>query len=322
MEKIKFTYILKLIATGVIVSGVTAGIVMKLALHLGAITLPDFSGMPLEKAQKQASRMGFDLKVEDHIPSPVVPKGSIISQNIKPRAQIKKGRAVYVMVSSGSKTVTVPDLANMTKSKAVVFLKNSDLEAGTDAAIYSSIYKEDTIIAQAPPAGAQLQANLGVNTLKSLGPGKPGYVMPDCKGKNITDIYKALARRNIFVKSLEVVDSEELESGTITGQSPDAGYKINEDSAITLTISKKPSDLSLKKRLIKIYYTFEGRDDNNAKLIRINVFSLNGSETVYSEMTEPGKSIGANAAVIGDAIVQVFLGTELLKETVYKAGDK
>jgi eukaryotic-like serine/threonine-protein kinase len=322
MEKIKFSYILRLTITGLILSAITAAIVMKLTFYIGQITLPDFSGMPLEKAQRTAARMKIDLKIEDRVPSAIYAPEVIISQDIKPKAKIKQGRAVYVIVSTGSKKVIVPDISTMARAKAVVYLKNSDLNTGSEASIYSPIYKEETVISQSPPAGSEVIVNHNVNFLKSLGPQKTAYMMPDFSGRNISEAYRLLTKKNIFIKSLTVTDDENAESGSVTSQSPAPGARITQESELSFTISKKPSDLSLKKRLIKIYYTFEGRDDNAAKLIRINVFSLNGSETVYTDMTEPGKAIGVSAAVIGDAIVQVFLGTELLKEMTYKAGDK
>ena len=45
---------------------------------------------------------------------------------------------------------------------------------------------------------------------------------------------------------------------------------------------------------------------------------LNGSEIIYNDITQPQQKIRVNAKVRGDALVQVFIGTELLKEIEFK----
>ena len=89
---------------------------------------------------------------------------------------------------------------------------------------------------------------------------------------------------------------------------------------INFTTSKQPSDRALRKRLIRIAYKFDA--SNIAKLVKIKVLSLNGSEIVYNSITEPGQTVVKNARVIGDALAQVFIGTELYKEYEFKSGVK
>jgi len=86
---------------------------------------------------------------------------------------------------------------------------------------------------------------------------------------------------------------------------------VNEKSAITLKASINENDLRLKKRIINISYTSESA---TPQLIRINVLSLNGSETVYNEVAQPNDPVNVSAAVRGQAVVQIYGGIELLKE--------
>lgn len=316
MEKVNKSFFVKMIIVGLFIAIVTALFVMKLIFSLSTITMPDFTGIPLENAQKTCSKLGLELKIEDEVYSNIYEKGTIISQSLKPKAKIKKGRVVYVLLSKGSKLVTVPDITNILKSKAIVEIKNNDLEEGYESVIFSPIYKENFIIAQYPPPGVQIQFKSRINYLKSTGEKKQFFLMPDFINQNIFTVYKILSSKKIFLNKLIIEDNENFDSGTIINQDPPLGYKINSDTQIILTATKKPSDTSLKKRLIKIYYTFT--ESNVARLIKINVFSLSGSETVYNDIIEPQRTITLNARVIGDAYVQIFMGNELIKELEYK----
>lgn len=316
MEKIKGSFILKLIFIGFILFGLTAVLVMKLLFAVSTITLPDFTGTTLEKAQKMASRAGIEIKVENEIDSNMYDKGFIVSQDMPPKSKLKKGRAIYVVVSKGSKIVPVPSIIGSLMSKAVIELKNAFLDTGYETSVSSFITPNDTVIAQSPPAGENAPSGSTVNILKSTGPKDFEFMMPDFKGKNISDIYSIMKQYGLTIASLSVKDDEAQESGTIIIQSPESGYKINKDTPIIFTASIKPNDMKMKQRLIKFSYRLD--NTTSPALVKINVLSLNGGETVYNEMTQPGRIVSESATVRGDALVQFFVGTQAVKEVEFK----
>jgi beta-lactam-binding protein with PASTA domain len=316
MEKIKASFIFKLLFIGVFLSGVTAALVMKFMFSISTITIPDFSGLPLETAQKIAGRSGIEVKVENEVDSNLYEKGYVVSQDMPPRSTIKKGRAIYVVISKGSRMVVVPGIAGSLTSKAVIDLKNAFLDAGLETAVSSFVAPQDIIISQSPPDGENVPSGSTVNILKSTGPKKFDFMMPDFKGKNISDIYSIMKKYELFISDLTVQDNDNVDSGSVIDQSPEAGYKINKESPVSFIISKKPGDTALRKRLIKISYRQEKA--NVPSLVKINVLSLNGSETVYNEMTPPDKLINLSASVRGDALVQIFSGTQVIKEIEFK----
>jgi beta-lactam-binding protein with PASTA domain len=236
-----------------------------------------------------------------------------------PKSKIKKGRAVYVVVSKGSKIVPVPSIIGSLLSKATIELKNAFLDTGYEAAVSSFIAPQDTVMAQSPPAGENAPSGSAVNILKSTGPKDFEFMMPDFKNKNVSAIYDIMKKYELTIASLSITDDDTLDSGTIISQSPDAGYKINKDTAIVFTASKKPSDSRLKQRLIKFSYRLD--NTTTPALVKINVLSLGGSETVYNEMTQPGRIISESVSVRGDALVQFFVGTQAVKEVEFKLED-
>jgi serine/threonine-protein kinase len=315
MEKVKVSYILKLAVLGVLLMLISAAAITKVIFMFSTISMPDFSGIKTEKAQKMAQRMKIDLKIDDEIYSPIYEVGCVVSQDIPARTEIKKGRTVYIVVSKGSKTVIIPDIAAQSRSAALVLVRNAGLLEGDDTVVFSSIYKDTTVISQSPPAGQESPAGIKVNMLRSSGPRKTDYLMPDLTGRNTFDAFQSLRKNKLLVEKLTVEPSEEIASGTILNQEPPAGYMINEKTPISINASIKESDTTLKKRMIKIAYA---NPENLPKLVRINVLSLNGSETVYNEVAQPNEPININAAIRGEALVQIWSGTEIAKEMEFK----
>ncbi len=316
MQKSTISYIVKLAVIGAVLSLVTAALVTKFAFIASTINTPNFAGAHLDDARKTASRMGLDLKVEDETYSGIYSEGVVISQDVKPKSKIKKGRTIYVTVSKGTKIVAVPDVTGNLAPQALVTLKNAFLEEGLQSAVYSGIYKDTMIISQSPPPGAEAAFGYRVNLLKSLGPKNNVYVMPRFTDTLIYDSYTVLRNNGLYIDAITVQDNEEIPSGTIISQSPEAGRPVDSETPISFVITKKESDTSLKRRLIKIPFTLTGT--TAPRFVKITIFSLNGSETVYNEVTAPGAVLSINATIMGTALAQVFVGKELVKEYEYK----
>ncbi len=315
MEKVKASYVIKLAVMGFLLMLISAAAIMRVIFMLSTISMPDFSGMTKEKAQKVASRMKIDLKIDDEIYSPIYEAGCVVSQDIPARTEIKKGRTVYIVVSKGSKTVVIPDLTAQPKSAALVLVRNAGLLEGNDTVVSSAIYKDTTVISQSPPAGQDSPAGIKVNMLRSCGPRKIDYLMPDMAGMKAFDAFDMMRKNKLVIEKLTVEPHEDMASGTILGQDPRAGYQVNEKTPISLTASIKESDTTLKKRMVKIIYSNPG---NLPALVKINVLSLNGSEVLYNEVAQPNEPVNVNAAIRGDALVQIWNGAELAKEMEFK----
>jgi len=312
MDKEKISFILKASFFGFIVSILTAVFVMRLIFSISTISMPDFTGVQFENAKKVADNLKLNLKVENEVFNNIYENGAIVSQDIKPKSKIKKGRAVYVVVSMGSKMIAVPNITGMLKPNAVLTIKQSNLDDGFEAVITSGIYKENTVISQYPAPGESVPTGTRVDLLRSGPPEVPDFFMPSFTSQNIFDVFKVLKTNQLFVTGLNISVNETLDSGTILGQLPESGSMVNKDTPIVFSISKKSNDPKLKNRMIKISYKMEGLDVS--KLVKINVFDLSGNRVVYNKVTGPNDDIELKESILGEALVQVFIGTDLVKE--------
>jgi serine/threonine-protein kinase len=315
MDKEKFGFIFKVTLGGIVVFFLTALLVMRFIFTISTIAMPDFTGVPFDSAKKVAEKLKLNLKIENEIFTNVYESGCIVSQDIKPKSKIKKGRAVYVVVSMGSKMIAVPNITGMMKPNAVLTIKQSNLDDGFETIVTSGIYKENTVMSQYPAPGENVPTGTKVDLLRSGPPEVPNFLMPSFINQNIFDVFKILKDNQLFVTSLTINVNETLDSGTILDQSPGAGNMINKDTPIVFTINKKASDPKLKNKLIKITYKMEGYDVS--KLVKINLFDLGGNRVVYNKVTGPNEVVDLKESILGEALVQIFIGTDLVKEIEY-----
>ena len=80
------------------------------------VTVPDFKTMALSECFVFANDNGIELIIEERYDD-YVPKGSIISQSVKPEEKVKVGESITLVVSKGKKII-VPDFSGYSKERA------------------------------------------------------------------------------------------------------------------------------------------------------------------------------------------------------------
>jgi len=316
MEKIKLSFWLKTFALGFFVAVISAFFIIKVVTLLNTITMPDFTGLSYEKAGKIAKHLKLDLKVENEVYDNVYDTGAVLSQDIKPKLHIKRGRTIYVVISKGSKMVKVPEITGINYSNAILVLKQLGLDIGFEAVIDTKLYNENTVLSQFPPVGADVPYGYKISILKCSGKENSAYKFPNFTGKNIYTVTGVLKQHEIYPQTLTTIIDDALDSGTVTQQSPDAGYMLTKDTPVFLTISRKTTDKNLKGRLVNISYTLEGA--GTAKLVKINLFDITGSKIIFNQMMQPGETTELKESMTGDGLVQVFIGPLMVKEIDFK----
>lgn len=107
-----------------------------LAMHFGTrhgshCTVPDFRGVRLSQAEREARREGLEIIVNDSLYVPVYEGGIVLDQLPDKGAQVKAGRKIYVTInSSRQKMVRVPYVAGRSLRQAKNMLETAGLEIG------------------------------------------------------------------------------------------------------------------------------------------------------------------------------------------------
>ena len=129
------------------------GITLRIALHGGEVTVPDFSGMSIAEASDAALSKHLDLNIENKFYSTVVPAGRILSQAPAAGSRVRKKWQVRVTDSLGPQQVSIPDVVGQPQRDAAMNIRRMSLDLGTLAHI-GAPGDPDIVLAQTPPPNA------------------------------------------------------------------------------------------------------------------------------------------------------------------------
>src|SRR5436305_7287901 len=196
----------------------------------GLTTVPEVGGKPVDKAIKELKKHGLFANTSFENSSSVS-KGLVISTTPVALSQVPVGSRVQVIVSSGPKLVTIPDVTGKQDSVATATLQ--------DAGFKVSEVKQDSnqpkgeVISQSPTSGVSLAE--GTRVTITVSRGIPKVSVPDVTGKSTADATNTLksAGFNVSVNELEASKDQ---VGKVISQSPGAGSQQDKGSTVTITV--------------------------------------------------------------------------------------
>ena len=126
----RLAYNLVLIGAVILAMAVAAHIVMQLGTRHGARrTVPDFSGVKLDEAQRLARKYDLQLHINDSLFVPAYEGGIVLDQLPEGGVEVKPGRTVYITINSfRQKMVPVPYVAGRSLRQAKNMLEIAGLE--------------------------------------------------------------------------------------------------------------------------------------------------------------------------------------------------
>ena len=152
------------------------------------------------------------------------------------------------------------------------------------------------IISQDPVSGSRVQRGTKVTVTVSVGSERA--VIPDLNGYILSDAIGILSEKGLGVKSVEYINNDDVEIGTIFSQQPAAGDEVDINSLITLQISGVPESVGIIPDV-----TDKNIDDAVSELneagfsrIRVRTIAESGTEEghVISQKISSGLNIDIN----------------------------
>ncbi|QUH20886.1 Stk1 family PASTA domain-containing Ser/Thr kinase [Alkaliphilus sp. B6464] len=203
------------------------------------VEVPDFKGMNIEKAKELAEDKGLSLNVSTQHNSEV-PKDEIINQTTRAGMTVRKGFEVKVIVSEGSKLVSVyvPDLVNENATDAKRLLRDAGLEPGKVSEDSSDEYPIGTIIDQNPRKGVEVAAGSAVDYVVSTGPKVQTFPMPNLLGTTLEEARSILKQFKLEEGSITEEYSDVYVRGYVMEQNISADKEVSEGSVVNLVVSK------------------------------------------------------------------------------------
>lgn len=148
-------------------------LVMNLAMKFivknqNEVKVPSITGLDFEEAKDICSENNLYIAVSDYEYHDL-PKNYVISQNPYSNKSIFEKRTIYVVLSLGSKKVTVPNLTNYYVDDAPQVLKKHDLKLGDISFEYSDTIQANYIIYSIPRSGSSVMAGDSIRVVVSSG---------------------------------------------------------------------------------------------------------------------------------------------------------
>ena len=210
---------------------------IKSAITRKVIEVPDFCGLPMDRAQSQATENGLILEVNERtLHNNVVGKDQVLYQTPNPGKKIKAGRTVVLTLSAGPESKKIPSLMGEPLNFAEILSAQADTEITKISRTFSQ-QRKGRIVDQHPSAGEEIGVDPGISVLISEGDAPTWYVTPDFRGKDFAEVKRFLDEHGFRV----VAKFKDIEPGwgqVIMRQIPQAGYPVNSDQTITLEVNK------------------------------------------------------------------------------------
>jgi len=201
-------------------------------------TMPNLVGSSFDYAQRMASGLGLEMKVEDKLFSTQYPAQTVVSQMPPPGTRIKIGQHVHVLVSLGPPEVVIPNFVGVSVRAARITAIQRSLTMGDVVGIHWPGSEPDQVVAQDPlPESAELRSP-AVNILVSLGEAQKAYLCPNWVGRPLTEAHREIEKEGFKVAGITLVTNPAGPHGVILSQSPAAGSKIGPDAVFSFQVSQ------------------------------------------------------------------------------------
>jgi serine/threonine-protein kinase len=202
----------------------------------GQVKVPDLRGRTVAQATGLLTQNG--LKVGDvHEVFSDKPVGQVVDQDPLPNFTVRKGDEITLTTSKGIERVRVPDVRGLSEADARKTLEGLGLKVGT-VTPREQAGQPGRVLEQDPAPDATVNKGSTVNMTVISGT----ITVPDVFGKTYEQARDELRAQGFSNIAREDVPSDNAaEAGTVVGQNPRAGDKVDRDARITLQVAQPPA---------------------------------------------------------------------------------
>lgn len=278
------------------------------------VLLPAFAGQTLDDANAECARLQVTCSVLEREASDRFPKDVVMNQEPAAGSQVRPGRAIGFVVSTGVQIFPMPDLRFES-------LRNATLEIGRrklNLELTTTVANEDVpanyVLSQDPPPSSSVREGSSVKLTLSKGP-PSAVVVPAFVNLNIDDARQRAVLANVHLG--QVVWTPFGPSGPPRGivvrQSPQAGRLIDPFAPVSLQVSAGPTEYGYLVRQVHVGVAVPPRRD--VAHVRLQVRDQTGTWNVYDGYAQGGQKLDLSVTAIGTAELETYIDEELIDST-------
>ena len=300
--KVMLIFLAAIVVLGII----SVFILIPMIIKGDVVEVPSVKGKSLAESINILQGYHLNVKIDSYKASSTVQEGYVVEQNPPPGFKVKQNKSIFLVLSSGSEKVEVPDLIGKLFSDAESEITSAGFQIGIKATVHSDDYPiMNTIIAQTPLPKLISARGAKISLLLSKGAYPKTLLMPDLKGMKYNDIQEGLKRGGLEINKVTFNPDSIYGDGTILTQVPPAGQLIQPGQKVELQVSSSTGVISRSQRPVVIEYTVT-LGGIQPKRVRIILKDSKGTKQVVDDFFQPGKTITQLDSVIGEATVIIY----------------
>ena len=251
----------KMIAAGILASIILfvvciAGAYMFLSKQsVGDVPMPNVVGMAAEDAEKTIKDLKLVYEVESEEYSDEVASGYVIRQNPEYTEsyngegyKVKEKSKIKVVLSKGKEFISVPKVTGMAREEAEEALKNVNLFVEYVEQTSEKI-EAGYVISQEPRAEERVETGTNLTVFVSSGRGIEEVLVPNLFGLSEAAAKEAITSAKLTLNTVITSEDTSKSNGVVLKQDLTPGTKVDENTAITITVNRLPE---IKSGTVKI----------------------------------------------------------------------
>ena len=284
--------------------------------------MPDLVGKDVVSALEQLTDLQLNTKVNGSEYSRQFPKNHVIYQEPDPGSEIKKDRDIRIIISKGPKNILMPNLISLAERQARMIIEENGISQRHLAHTYFKAVEKDHIIMQVPSAGTMITRGASVDLLVSMGPRAVAYKMPELTGLFLDKAVLMIEKTNLAVGEIRSQFDKHKPRNIIIHQEPPAGYRIRENSPVSLVINRHPGKTVGTHQHYPLYGSLLQHRVKNGflkKRIRVELESEDGAADIFDDYIKPGEEIWVLVPRDQDTRAFIFEDDKLVETLMYEA---
>lgn len=202
------------------------------------VEVPSLIGKKPEECVALLQGKGLTIMVDSMAESSAeVRKGRVCRQRPIAGSEVKEGRRIWITLSKGKKTQTVPDFFGQSKRQVEITLQQMSLLLGNIITSPAPGVPQGVVFHTDPERGSLIHTGSKIDVYVSSGELPSVESLPNFVGLSIQKAKLEAAKLNLAIEKIDSVFSADLLPGTVAEQKPMAGTAMTDSMSIVLTIT-------------------------------------------------------------------------------------
>lgn len=205
----------------------------------GKVRVPNVVNQEVEAADKLGQNAGLVIQVQDKEYSDTIPENRVLSQDLQAGSIVDKNETLNLVVSAGIEKTYVQDVTGFSSEEAQKKLMDSGLKVTSQEE--ENRAAPGSVASQSIEPDTQVDTGTEITLVVSTGTqgGDPSVkaALPEVTGMTYDSAAAQLIGDHVYLMKQEAVYSDEVLSGVIISQLPEAGTEVSQTSVVKVTVS-------------------------------------------------------------------------------------